>query len=195
MARFIALEGGEAAGKSTQAYMLAEHLGAVLTREPGGTLIGESLRRILLGPGLPAPVPRAEALLMFAARAQHVEEVIEPALARGQDVVCDRYAASTLAYQGFGRGLDLAELARINDWATAGRAPDVTLLLDLPHSARRARRAGTPDRFEAEDDDFQRRVAEGFRELARADPQHWRTIDATMSIDEVAAAVRKAVEG
>ena len=115
------IEGGEAAGKSTQAARLAADLGAVFTREPGGTALGEALRRLVLDPSLPAPVPRAETLLMLAARAQHVAEVIEPALARGADVVCDRYSGSTLAYQGYGRGLDLVELAGLDRWANGGR--------------------------------------------------------------------------
>ena len=174
---------------------MAEHLGAVLTREPGGTPIGEGLRRLLLDPNLPAPVPRAEALLMLAARAEHVEKVIEPALARGQDVVCDRYSGSTLAYQGYGRGLGVADLERINDWATSGRAPDITVLIDVPPDIARLRRAGTGDRFEAEDDGFRLRVAKGFRELAAANPGRWRTVDGTASVEDVAAAVRKAVEG
>jgi dTMP kinase len=193
VARFIVLEGGEAAGKSTQAYLLADHLGALLTREPGGTSIGEALRRMLLDPGLPAPVPRAEVLLMLAARAQHLAEVIEPALTRGQDVVCDRYSGSTLAYQGYGRGLDVEELAHLDLWATAGRVPDVVVLLDIPVEVARRRRVGIGDRFEAEDDEFQRRVEAGFRELAAAQPGRWRTVDGSMSIEQVAAAVRKAV--
>jgi len=193
VARFIVLEGGEAVGKSTQAYLLADHLGALLTREPGGTSIGEALRRMLLDPLLPTPVPKAEALLMLAARAQHLAEVIEPALARGQDVVCDRYSGSTLAYQGYGRGLDVKELAYMDGWATSGRAPDVVVLLDAPLEVSRRRRVGVGDRFEAEDDDFQRRVAAGFRELAATQPGRWKTVDASMGVEQVAAAVRKAV--
>lgn len=193
MARFIALEGGEAAGKSTQAALLAQHLGAVLTREPGGTELGEALRRILLDPGLPPPVARAEALLMLAARAQHVAEVIEPALARGQDVVCDRFSGSTLAYQGYGRGLDVAELAALDRWATAGREPDVVVLLAVPAPVARRRRDGGGDRFEEEDCEFRRRVEDGFAALAAAHPERWRTVDGTRSIEEVARAVRAAV--
>ncbi len=121
MARFIVLEGGEAAGKSTQAALLAEHLGAVLTREPGGTALGEAVRRLLLDPGQTAPVPKAELLLLLAARAQHVTEVIEPALARGQDVVCDRYSGSTFAYQGYGRGFPIPELVTLDGWANGNR--------------------------------------------------------------------------
>jgi dTMP kinase len=192
VARFIVLEGGEAAGKSTQATLLAKHLGAVLTREPGGTELGEALRRLLLDPAMPAPVPRAEALLMLAARAQHVAQVIEPALARGQDVVCDRFSGSTLAYQGYGRGLGTAKLAELDRWATAGRQPDVVVLLSVPPQVARQRRGGT-DRFEEEDDEFRRRVDEGYRELAAADPVRWKIVDGTMSVEEVAMAVREAV--
>src|SRR5580658_6734130 len=147
MGRFIVLEGGEAAGKSTQAALLAGRLNAVLTREPGGTAVGEALRRLLLDLPL-APVPKAEALLMLAARAQHVAEVIDPALARGEDVVCDRYSGSTLAYQGFGRGLPLDELQKMNSWATGSRAPDVIVLLNLPMADARQRLSSTrPDRI------------------------------------------------
>lgn len=208
VARFIVLEGGEAAGKSTQAALLAEYLGAVLTREPGGTAIGEALRRLLLGPALPVPAPRTEALLMLAARAQHVAEVIEPALARGADVVCDRYSGSTLAYQGYGRGLDLAALARLDQWATAGRRPDLVVLLDIPVEEARRRRASEQgqgqgqeqgqsqgDRFEGEGDAFRRRVREGFLALAAADSECWRVVDASAPVQEVAAAVRAAVMG
>ena len=193
--RLIVLEGGEAAGKSTQAALLAEHLGAVLTREPGGTTLGEALRRILLEPSGPAPVAKAEALLMLAARAQHVAEVIEPVLAAGDDVVCDRYSGSTLAYQGYGRGLPIAELVELDAWANGRRAPDLVVLLDLPVELAR-QRLGTVagDRIEREGDDFQARVQDGFRHLAAADPLHWRVVDASGSVDEVAALVRKAVE-
>lgn len=194
MGRLIVIEGGEAAGKSTQAALLAEHLGAVLTREPGGTAIGEALRRVLLDPSLPAPAPRTETLLMLAARAQHVAEVIEPALARGSDVVCDRYSGSTLAYQGYGRGLGIAEIAELDRWANGGRTPDLVVLLDLPIELARGRRdAGPDDRFEGESDDFRRRVRAGFRELAAADPQRWRVVDASGDVEQVAAAVRDAV--
>ncbi len=199
MARLIVLEGGEATGKSTQAARLATHLGAVLSREPGGTAIGEAVRRLLLGPALPAPATRTETLLMLAARAQHVAEVIEPALARGQDVVCDRYSGSTLAYQGYGRGLGIDELRALDSWATGGRAPDVVVLLDLPVEVARRRRAegtgGPPDRFEGEGDDFRRRVRAGFRELAEADPERWRVVDGSGPVDEVAVAVARAVGG
>jgi dTMP kinase len=192
--RFIVLEGGEGVGKSTQAAALARSLGAVLTREPGGTALGEALRALLLGPGGPAPVARAETLLMLAARAQHVAEVIEPALARGEDVVCDRYSGSTLAYQGYGRGLDPGELSDLDRWASAGRAPDVVILLDMPAERARQRRAGMAlDRIEGEGDEFLERVQAGFRELAAAAPGRWKVVDASGEVAEVAAAVRAAV--
>jgi dTMP kinase len=192
--RFIVLEGGEGVGKSTQAAALARSLGAVLTREPGGTALGEALRDLLLGASRPAPVARAETLLILAARAQHVAEVIEPALARGEDVVCDRYSGSTLAYQGYGRGLDLGELAYLDGWASGGRAPDLAILLDMPAEQARQRRAGmVPDRIEGEGAQFLERVQAGFRELAAASPGRWKVVDASGDVAEVAAAVRAAV--
>ncbi len=193
MARLIVIEGGEASGKTTQARLLAEDLGAVLTREPGGTAVGEALRRLLLDPSLPAPVAKAEALMLLAARAQHVAEVVEPALAQGHDVVCDRYSGSTLAYQGYGRGLDLAELASFDGWATGHRVPDVVVLLDVPVEQGRARRSCATDRIEAEGDEFLERVQAGFRKLAAADPQRWRVVDGRGRVEEVAERVREAV--
>jgi len=196
VARFIVLEGGEGAGKSTQAESLAKELGAVLTREPGGTAVGEALRRLLLDPSVQPLAVRAEALLMLAARAQHVAEIIEPALASGHDVVCDRYSGSTLAYQGFGRGLPREELALLDRWATGGREPDLVVLLDLPVAAGRRRSMSRgPDRFEDEDDEFLNRVQAGFRQLAAADPVRWRVVDASHPVEEVAAAIRQAVAG
>ena len=192
--RFIVFEGGEAVGKSTQASLLAERLGALLTREPGGSAVGEALRRLLLDLPL-VPVPEAEALLMLAARAQHVAEVIEPALARGADVVCDRYSASTLAYQGYGRGLAVGELQELDDWATGHLAPDLIILLDLPlEVARRRLHSATLDRIEAGGDEFLERAQAGFRQLAAADPARWRVVDAGGSVDEVAERVWTVVE-
>jgi dTMP kinase len=192
--RFIVFEGGEAVGKSTQATLLAERLGALLTREPGGTAVGEALRRLLLDLPL-APVPKAEALLMLAARAQHVAEVIEPALARGGDVVCDRYSGSTLAYQGYGRGLPVVELQELNDWAAGHLAPDLIVLLDLPlEVARRRQHPATLDRIEAGGEEFLERAQAGFRQQAAADPAHWRVVDAGGSVDAVAARVWEIVE-
>ena len=192
MSRLIAFEGGEACGKSTQAGLLASRLGAVLTREPGGTAVGERVRAVLLDPAVGGLDARAEALLMAAARAQHVAEVVAPALAAGRDVVTDRFSHSSLAYQGYGRGLPLEEVRRLSDWATGGLWPDVVVLLDLPADVAEARR-GHPDRFEAEGREFHRRVEAGFRELAGADPGRWRVVDATGTIEEVAARVWEAV--
>lgn len=190
--RFIALEGGEACGKSTQAARLAQRLGAVLTREPGGTAFGERVRDILLDVSTVGLDPRAEALLMAAARAQHVAEVVEPALAAGRDVVTDRYAHSSLAYQGFGRGLDLDEVRRLTDFATRCLWPDLVILLDVPADVAHARR-GVPDRFETEDAGFHERVVTGFRTLAAMEPERWVVVPATGTVDEVAESVWKVV--
>jgi dTMP kinase len=190
--RFLVFEGGEGSGKSTQARLLAETLGAVLTREPGGTELGRLIRSLVLDPAERFVHARAEALLMAADRAQHVDEVIRPALQRGQDVVSDRFAGSTLAYQGFGRGLDVGELARLSRWAAHGLEPDLVILLDLPVDVARARAGSVPDRMEAEDRDFHLRVAEGYRALAAANPDSWVVVDGTGTVDEVAARVRKA---
>jgi dTMP kinase len=193
--RFIALEGGDASGKSTQAALLARHLGARCTREPGSTELGEQVRRILLHAEDIHLDARAEALLFAAARAQHVAEVIRPALAAGETVVADRYIASSLAYQGFGRALGVDEVRRINEWATGGLWPDLIVLLDVPPDVAATRLAGDPDKLEAAGDDFHRRVADGYAELAAADPQRWLVIDGAAGVEEVAARVREAVDG
>jgi dTMP kinase len=132
---------------------------------------------------------------MLAARAQHVAEVIEPALARGDDVVCDRYSGSTLAYQGYGRGLDVTELRELDSWANGHRVPDLVVLLDLPVEIARERLAGgRRDRIESEGDDFLMRVHEGFRLVAAQEPLRWRVVDASGTVEEVAALVRKAID-
>jgi dTMP kinase len=192
--RLIALEGGEACGKSTQAAILAAALGAVLTREPGGTAVGEQVRALLLDRAGPALAPRAEALLMAAARAQHVAEVVRPALDAGRDVVTDRYVHSSLAYQGYGRGLPRAEVGDLSAWATEGLWPDIVVLLDLPDGATLGP-PGRPDRFESEAEAFHRRVRDGFRELAAEDPARWRVVDASGTVEEVADRVWAAVAG
>lgn len=193
--RFIVFEGGEGSGKSTQARLLAARWDAVLTREPGGTSVGGMIRGLVLGPG-PGPEldPRAEALLMAADRAQHVAEVIRPALAQGRDVVCDRFTGSTLAYQGYARGLPVDELARLSSWATAGLAPDLVILLDVPAEVAAGRRKAVPDRMESAGDDFHRRVAEGYRTLAADDPSRWRVVDGSGSVDDVEKLVLAALE-
>jgi dTMP kinase len=191
--RLIAFEGGEASGKSTQAALLADTMGAVLTREPGGTALGVRLRELVLEP-TPAPLDlRAEALLMAADRAQHVAEVVRPALAAGRVVVSDRYIASSLAYQGFGRGLTVAEVRQLSCWATGGLEPDLVVLLEVPESVAEARLHGPRDRMEAEGPAFHRAVADGYRTLAAAEPERWVVIDGTESAERVAERVRSAV--
>ncbi len=193
--RLIALEGGEGSGKSTQAVRLAERLGAVLTREPGGTEVGERIRDLLLHEAGHLD-PRAEALLMAAARAQHVAEVIRPALEAGRDVVTDRYSGSSLAYQGFGRGLAVDDVRRLSDWATGGLWPDVVVVLDVaPEEAARrlTERGARPDRLEAEGAAFHRRVVEGFRRLAADHPGGWVLVDGAGPPDAVAERVAAAV--
>ena len=191
--RLIAFEGGEACGKTTQARLLADRLSAVLTFEPGATVVGRRIRELVLDPSMKGMAERAEALLMAADRAQHVSEVIEPALAAGRDVVTDRYIGSTLAYQGFGRGLEVDDLRRLCAWAAGGRDADVVVLIDLPYDDARTRMADTPDRMEAEDRSFHERVRTGFRALADADGARWVVVDGTGSVDEVAARVDAAV--
>ena len=197
--RFITLEGPDGAGKTLQAERLAAALRARgltvrLAREPGGTSLGDRIRAILLTPGEPAIAPRADALLFNAARAQHVAEVIRPALESGAVVVCARYADSTLAYQGYGSGLPLAELRAIGDLATGGLRPDRTILLDIPAEVGLARKtADGVTRFEASFDvAFHRRVRAGFQALAGAEPERWVVVDATADQDAVAARVVEA---
>ncbi|MGP8163736.1 MAG: dTMP kinase [Acidimicrobiales bacterium] len=191
--RFIVLEGGEGCGKSTQAELLATHLGAESTREPGGTEVGERIRAILLDRDLGQLDPRAELMLMLAARAQHVSQRIRPWLAAGRDVVCDRFSGSTLAYQGYGRGLPLGEIAAADVCSRAGLEPDLVVLLDLPAEVGAARRDEPDDRIEREGKGFFARVADGFRALARGDPDRWVVVDASGPQEEVARRVRAAV--
>jgi len=198
---FITFEGPDGSGKSTQIALLAEHLRisgreVVTVREPGGTLMGERIRAILLGEGGAVEIsPRADALLFNASRAQLVAEVIAPALARGAIVIADRFFDSTLAYQGFGSGLPLDELRAAISFATAGLTPHLTILLDLPAEEGLARKSGDGrTRFEEGfDADFHARVAEGFRSLASAEPTRWRTLDAQRSPGELAAEISKIV--
>ena len=186
---WVAFEGGEGSGKSTQARLLADRLGAVVTREPGGTAIGQSIRRLLLDPASVDLDARAEALLMAVDRAQHFVEVVAPTMEAGRDVVSDRSAFSSLAYQGFGRGLDVDELVCLSSWATCDVWPDVAILLDVPAAARERRQSGTPDRFEAEDADFHLRVEDGYRRLAAGDPERWIIVDGSGTVGDVEARV------
>ena len=192
--RLIAFEGGEASGKSTQARLLADRRGAVLTREPGATELGRRIRALVLDPGAGGLGARAEALLLAADRAQHVHEVVGPALAEGRDVVTDRFSGSTLAYQGYGRGLDLADLAWLSTWSCEGLEPDLVVLLDVPAHLADARQQGRQlDRLEATGDSFHERVRAGYLALAAADPARWVVVDGTAPEDEVAARVWKLV--
>jgi len=183
--RFIVFEGGEGSGKSTQAARLAERLDAVLTRQPGGTDLGAQVRSIVLAGTENGLADRAEALLMAADRAQHVEQLIEPALATGRHVVCDRYIGSTVAYQGYGRGLDVDMVRAISGWAAGGLWPDLTILLQVPDDESRARRGGDRDRIEAAGDEFHSRVADGFRAQAADEPEYWVEIDGTGTPEQV----------
>jgi dTMP kinase len=198
--RFVVLEGVDGCGKSTQLEALSRWLptsgllaaGAelVVTREPGGTALGAALRQLLLHPpGEAAPQPMAELLLYAADRAQHVEQCIRPALAAGHWVLSDRFSGSTAAYQGYGRGLDLARIAQLEQLATGGLAPDLTLWLELP-LAESLRRRGerTADRIEASGEVFLQRVIDGFAVLAAG--RGWRRVDATGAPEQVAAACR-----
>jgi dTMP kinase len=191
--RLIAFEGGEACGKSTQARLLAAALDALLTREPGGTPLGEAIRGLLLDPASGPVDARAEALLMVADRAHHVREVIRPALERGRHVVTDRFSGSTIAYQGHARGLGPDEIARLCGWATDGLWPDLVVLLEVPLAVARQRLGGLHDRLEAEDDAFHEAVAAGFRAQAATDPQRWVVLDGTAPEGAIAEAVRAVV--
>lgn len=195
MARWITLEGGEGTGKSTQARLLASRIDAVLTREPGGTVVGERLRAVLLDPTVMGLDERAEALMMAADRAQHVAERVRPALESGRDVVSDRSAFSSLAYQGHGRGLGVGAIRALCDWATRGLWPDLAILLDVPADIAAARMTDAPDRLEAAGSDFHRRVAAGFKELAATEPDRWAVVDGTGSVADVALRVLTAYEG
>lgn len=191
---YIALEGPEGCGKSTQAATLASALDALLTRETGGTPIGLRIRDILHDVESTALVARAEALLTAADRAQHLAEVVQPTLDHGRHVVSDRSVYSALAYQGYGRELDIDEVRRLNDWAIGGRWPDLVVLLDADPTVLATRLAGRDlDRFEREDAAFHRRVLDGFHAMAAADPERWVVLDAAGAVDEVAAAVLAAV--
>jgi len=211
---FVTFEGGEGSGKSTQIVRLESRLrdagiATLVTREPGGTPLGERLRALLLDAASARDAPRAdgaepglapgaltEALLMEAARAELVATVLEPALAAGTVVLCDRYADSTLAYQGAGRGLDAAMLASWNRAATGGLTPDLTLLIDLPVRlglSRRAGAAGPENRIDRESEAFHTRVRERYLELARAEPARIVVLDGSLAPEPLAARVWEAV--
>jgi dTMP kinase len=199
---FVTLEGGEGAGKSTQLTELvraAERAGSsiITCREPGGTALGERLREALFttAEDEPPPSPEAELLIFNAARAQLVSEVIRPALATGDIVVCDRFFDSTIAYQHFGRGLDRGVVDAVNRAATGGLVPDLTVLLDLEPEAGFARGEGRTDYLEREELAFHRRVRRGFLELAVAEPERWLVLDATKPPMQITHAIWERIEG
>jgi len=192
--RLIVFEGADASGKSTQARRLAERLGADLTFQFGATAIGAAIRSILLDPAHSELDDRAEALLVIADKAQHVAEIVGPALERGETVVSDRFTASTSAYQGYGRGLDLAGLDAMMRFATHGIEPDLTVLLDVPWSVARIRLGDQMDRIEGAGADFHTRVRDGYLAMAAADPGRWVVVDADGTVDEIAERVDAAVD-
>src|SRR5690606_17650386 len=192
---FVAFEGGEGSGKTTQARMLAIWLrdqghDVVQTREPGATKVGMRLRAILLDAAERGLSGRAEALLYAADRAEHVEKVIRPALQRGAIVVCDRYVDSSLAYQGAGRSLDPEDVSKINAWATGGLVPHLTVLIDTPPQIGLARIGGAADRIESEPLEFHERVRKGFRALAAAAPDRYLVVDGTLPPEQITRAVQ-----
>jgi len=199
---FITFEGPDGSGKTTQAHLLAERLReqryeAVLTREPGGSDIGDQIRAVLHDLRNTAMDARTEILLYSASRAQHVAQLIRPALAAGKIVISDRYADSTLAYQGYGRGLDLETLRTVTAFATGDLVPDLTLYLDIPpQEGLQRRRLGGDEwnRLDAEALEFHQRVRAGFLELVRLEPERWVVIDSTHSIEEVQAEIRALVQ-
>jgi dTMP kinase len=195
---FVSIEGVDGSGKSTQARLLEQHLlglgrDVVATREPGGTALGEAVRRLVLNG--PEMAGWAEAALFAASRAEHAVEVIRPALERGADVVCDRFVDSSLAYQGIARGLGLDRVLELNLTVLEGLLPDRTFVLALDAGAAGARRREDPDRIEREGDAFQARVGEAYQELARRFPERIELVDGSRPAEEIAATVRLRVEG
>ncbi|PQZ85954.1 dTMP kinase [Arthrobacter sp. MYb227] len=203
--RFIVFEGGDGAGKSTQAALLCEALRknghqVLQTREPGGTEIGEKLRSLVLDHGQGTVDARTEALMYAAARAAHVEQVIRPALDGGTMVICDRFVDSSLAYQGVGRALGEDAVRSINEFATGGLRPDLTVLLDVTPIAGRSRRtvgadgaSVAEDRLESEPDEFHSRIRDAFLHFAKREPARYLVLDASQSIEELARAIASAL--
>ena len=191
--RLIAVEGVDGSGKSTHARLLAEALGAVFTFQFGATDVGALVRKLLLDPANDSLDDRTEALLIIADKAQHVAEIVAPALRSGRDVVTDRFTASTLAYQGYGRGLDLGALQAIMSFATGGLEPDLNLLLEVPPKVATRRLGSSADRFEGEGRAFLDRVRSGYLAMAEADPALWAVVDADGPMAGVAARVLAAV--
>jgi dTMP kinase len=195
---FVCFEGGEGAGKSTQSQLLqawieSQGYAVLLTFEPGDTLVGKDIRRIVLDPATGHLDDRTEALLYAADKAEHVEKVVRPALAENKIVITDRYVDTSMAYQGLGRGLKADELEHVLRWATGDLRPHLTVLLDVDPDAGLGR-FEERDRIEAESIEFHRRAREGFLALAEADPEHYLVLDAGQDRDAIAAAIRGRVE-
>jgi dTMP kinase len=195
---FITFEGGEGCGKSTQSKLLLkklqqENIPVVLTHEPGGTALGNELRKTLKQQRDYPVSPQAELFLLAASRAQLVAEVIRPALEEGKVVLCDRFTHSTMVYQGYGRGLDFTAIKMVNNMATRNLNPDLIILLDISPEQGLARKQSLKDRFELEDLSFHRRVREGYLKMAAAEPDRWLVIDASLSKARVAEIIRDRV--
>lgn len=200
--KFITLEGGEGAGKSTvlaavRDVLAAHHINPVVTREPGGTPVGEAIRAVLLDPQYRGLAAETELLLMFAARAELVRSIVRPALAVGRWVLSDRFTDASYAYQGGGRGQPIERIAELECWAADTLVPDLTLLLDLPvaQGLARAGRRGIADRIEMENETFFERVRETYRARAVDNPQRFRVVDASRPLDQVLAEVDRAING
>lgn len=195
---FIAFEGGEGAGKSTQEGLLAAHLTeqgytVVRTREPGGTPAAEAIRQVVLSPEYDGLDDRAEALLFAASRGEHAARVIRPALERGDVVICDRFIDSSIAYQGVGRDLGIEKVRELSMWATGGLLPDLTIVLDIDPSIGLSRVAD-PDRLEAQPLEYHQRVRQGFLDLADREPGRYLVLDASGEVNEIAAVVARKVD-
>ncbi len=198
MGPFITLEGGEGCGKSTQSRLLLkkleqQNIPAVLTHEPGGTALGDEIRKVLKRKRDSLISPQAELFLLAASRVQLLAEIIRPALEEGKVVVCDRFTHSTLVYQGYGRGLDLTIVETVNNIATQDLKPDLTILLDISPEQGLARKRSLKDRFELEDLSFHRRVREGYLKIAAAEPDRWLVIDASLPKHKIAEIIRDRV--
>ena len=198
MGPFITFEGGEGCGKSTQSRLLLkkleqQNIPAVLTHEPGGTALGDEIRKTLKRKRDSFISPRAELFLLAASRVQLLAEIIRPALEEGKVVVCDRFTHSTLVYQGYGRGLDLTTVETVNNIATQDLKPDLTILLDISPEQGLARKRSLKDRFELEDLSFHRRVREGYLKMAAAEPDRWLVIDASLPKRKIAEIIRDRV--
>ncbi len=191
MSLFITFEGGEGCGKSTQARLLLKKLEqqgipTILTHEPGGTALGNEIRMLLKRKQGSSISPQAELFLFAASRVQLVAELVRPALQEGKVVICDRFTYSTIVYQGYGRGLDLATVGMVNTMATGNLKPDLTILLDMPSEQGLERRRSSKDRFELEDLSFHHRVREGYLKMAAAEPDRWLLIDASLAKAKIA---------